>query len=71
MRYLRALQKWVKLIKKSVADENTQTPAMKIIATTQSLRDLITLLKRSKFFFPNSKKNQLEMYFGMGYLFNH
>ena len=41
----------MKLIKKSVADENTQTPAMRIIATTQSLRDIITLMKRSKTFF--------------------
>ena len=40
------------LVKKSdIVDENTQTPAIENITGTQSLRDTLTLLKRSKNFF--------------------
>ena len=40
------------LVKKSdIVDENTQTPATEIITGTQSLRDTLTLMKKSKTFF--------------------
>ena len=40
------------LVKKSdIVDENTQTPAIENITGTQSLRDTLTLMKKSKNFF--------------------
>ena len=39
------------IVKKSnVEDGNTQTPAIESITATQSLRDTLTLMKRSNFF---------------------
>ena len=45
------------IVKKSVAeDENTQLPAIENITGTQSLRDTLALVKRSKKFFQNRRK---------------
>ena len=55
--------------KSDVEDGNSQTPAIENIIGTQSLRDTLALMKRSKIFL-NQKKNQMEMYFGMIYLLN-
>ena len=63
-------EKLDEIVKKSVRDENTQTPAMETMTTTQSLRDISLLMKGSKKS-SNSEKNQMEKYFGRVFPFNH
>ena len=63
-------EKLGEIVKKCVRDENTQTPAMETITTTQSLRDISTLMKGSKKI-SRSEKKQMEKYFGTVFSFNH
>ena len=51
-------------------DENTQTPAIENITGTQSLRDTLMLMKKSKIF-SSYKKSQTEKYFGTKTLLYH
>ena len=49
-------------VRNSVEDENTQPPAIEILATTQSLRDISTLVKRSQKFFKFAEKSNGEVF---------
>ena len=57
------------VVKKTFDNENTLTPAMETRTTSQSIRDILTLMKASKSF-SFSKKNQSERLFGMVYSLN-
>ena len=56
MKLKRLLKIWVKQLKIDVEDGNTQTPAIKIIRSTQSICDTLALTKRSKIFFQLDEK---------------
>ena len=59
------------LVKKSdVENENFRTPATQIITGTQSLRDTLSFMKRTKMFQINVKKIMV-MYFGIKFLTKH
>ena len=48
--------------KSDVEDENAQTPALEIITGTQSLRDILTLMKSSKNFFKLEEKSNGDVF---------
>ena len=54
---IESTEKLGEIVRKSVEDENTQTPAMEFITTTQSLRDNLTLMKRRKKVFKFEEKS--------------
>ena len=59
---IKSIKKLGEIVRKSVEDENTQTPAMEIVTNTQALRDILTLMKRSKNFFKLKEKSNGDVF---------
>ena len=56
--------------KTDVEDGDNQTPAVQNITSTQSLRDTLAFMKKSKIFF-NKVETPMEMCYGIIYLLNY